>query len=456
MITLSFTMGKGKDEVKLFESIRAWLNPIQMHRAPQYGRGTHALPNQNEKELFERASEAFIHGDVLSGYEFFLSSLTHHDDTFSPSHLSIERSAETIHFSLYQGYALIKGMITPTSLEAYADIALSDKLHVAIKRRFLERDFQLTYCRFSQNDGVVKLSISLDNSTITPQKIFFPLREIALNADFEKEFIAGEFDESTLLDTEHLTPVSPNRIESNYAFMRRWIEETRQSLIGLLSNDNTGMVSFSYLALLLQIDYLFLPHKKMAKNISEKINGYFMDDEKLTEDKNADLEQYLSELESMDIESFATQFYTCPYTFSPFDQAMHDEIAAFIEESLNKVRWYKNNRSNYVIPVIYRYISLYILYNYGLHPSLRALFHLHVEIYASDFFKAAGETPLYDPVTQTFKQNLIAQRIRESIEPYMQRYKGLQNFAEHLNYSDLNHFSQSFYLQIKNLDYTEV
>ena len=87
---------------------------------------------------------------------------------------------------------------------------------------------------------------------------------------------------------------------------------------------------------------------------------------------------------------------------------------------------------------------------------MRALLHLHVEIYASDFFKAAGEIPLYDPLSRTFKENLIAQRIREAIEPYMSRYKGLNNFSELLNYSDLDHFSQSFYLQIKNLDYTEV
>lgn len=442
--------------MNLFDTFRNWFAPLPMHRAPLYGRGIHALPNPQEKELFENASEALVNGDILSGYDYFLSSIIHQESNFPSPHLSIERAQDSLHFNLYQGYAHIKGVVTATSLEAYADIALSKELHVAIKRRFLERDFQLTYCRFSDADGIIKLSIRLDNATITPQKIFYPIREIALNADFEKEFIAGEFDESVLLDTAHLLSIPREKIEMNYAFMQQWIQTTRQSLIGLLSNDNTGMTSFSYLALLLQIDYLFLPHKKMAKNISEKINGYFMDDEKLTEDKNADLEQYLSELETMDIESFATQFYDASYTFSPFEQAMHDEIAAFIDESLGKVRWYKNNRSNYVITVIYRYISLYILYNYGLHPSLRSLLHLHVEVYASDFFKAAGETPLYDPHTKTFKENLIAQRIRESVEPYMSRYKGLNNFSEHLNYSDLDHFSQSFYLQIKNLDYTEV
>ncbi|MFY9143617.1 hypothetical protein [Sulfuricurvum sp.] len=441
--------------MELFEMIKAWFNPVAMHRVPRYGRGTHALPNPEEKELFDRASDALIRGDILSGYEYFLSSLIHQDNTFPTAHLTIERSEESLRFSLYQGYALIKGFVTPTSLEAYADIALSETLHVALKRRFLERDFQLTYCRFSDESGVIKLSIRLDNATITPQKIFFPLREIALNADFEKEFIAGEFDESALLDTEHLLPIATAKIDSNYAFMHQWIHDTKQSLIGLLSNDNTGMASFSYLSLLLQIDYLFLPHKKMAKNISEKINGYFMEDEKLTEDKNADLEKYLHDLEAMDKESFATQFYNSAYTFSPFEQAMHEEVALFIEESLNKVRWYKNNRSNYVIPVIYRYIALYLLYNYGLHPSLRALLHLHVEVYAYDFFQSEGEVPLYDPISQTFKQNLIAKRIREAIEPYMDRYKGLRNFSDLINYSDLDHFSQSFYLQVKNLDYTE-
>jgi hypothetical protein len=109
-------MNKGKDEVKLFETIRAWFNPTQIHRAPQYGRGTHALPNPKEKELFERASEAFVQGNILNGYEFFLSSLNHQDNLFSIPHLSIERSAESIHFTLYQGYALVRGTVTATSL----------------------------------------------------------------------------------------------------------------------------------------------------------------------------------------------------------------------------------------------------------------------------------------------------------------------------------------------------
>jgi len=430
-----------------------WWNSIKPLTPPHYGRSIHALPNPKEQELFDLSSIAFSTNDILLGYRTFLESLQHADDS---KHLEIKSNSDTITFKLMQGSAIIHGEVTEKEFTAYVKIAQSSALHVAMKRRFLERNFQLTYCRFSQNNDTVSLGIEIHNTTITPQKIFFPLRELALNADFEKEFISSEFDVSALLEYDHLTPLSPHKLHRYYDTMQEWIRTTKSSLVGLLSNDNKGMASFSYLALLLQIDYLLIPHKKMAKEINEKINTYFLEDEKLTQDKNSDLESYLDELEAMNFKTFSTQFYSAPTTFSPFDQAMHDDIAEFIDESLAKVRWYKNNHVNYVITTIYRYIALYILFNYGVHPSLRALLHLHVQIYASDFFAAEGEVMLYDSARKLFQKESISNAIDSALSPYQNRYKNLRNFSKQLNYSDLDHFSQSFYLQIKNLDYQEL
>jgi hypothetical protein len=441
--------------VKWFDKVLSWLRPNPPEKTVIYGRGIHALPNPREKELFDEASDAFIRGDILQGYHRFLTSLLHSEIPDLPPHLTLISDEESLRFTLIQGSAIVKGVVTAEFLEAHVDIANTGALHVAIKRRFLERNFQLTYCRFSDEKGVIRLSLHLENTTITPQKIFFPLREIALHADFEKEFIASDFDESDLLEFDHMIPINSERARRLYTTMQSWIAQTKASLIGLLSNDNTGMASFSYLSLLLQIDYLFIPRKKMAKNLSEKINGYFLEDEKLTEDKNAELETFLAELEALSFEEFSTQFYDSPYTFSPYEQAMHDDIATFIDESLVKVRWYKHNHSNYVITVIYRYISLYILYNYGLHPALRSLLHLHVEVYNGDFFEGEGGQRLYNPQSGTFQKRIIAERIASAIQPYGERYRGLKNFADELNYTDLDHFSQSFYLHIKNLDFTE-
>ena len=246
-----------------------------------------------------------------------MESLQHSGDA---KHLEIQTEPNKITFKLAQGSAIIHGHVNQKELKAYAKIAKASVLHVAMKRRLLERNFQLTYCRFSQKNDMISLGIKIQNTTITPQKIFFPLRELALNADFEKEFISSEFDASALLEYDHLTPINPDKLHRYYTTMREWISTTKASLIGLLSNDNKGMASFSYLALLLQIDYLLIPHKKMAKDINEKINTYFLEDEKLTQDKNSDLESYLDELETMSFETFSTQFYSAPITFSPFDQ----------------------------------------------------------------------------------------------------------------------------------------
>lgn len=439
--------------MKFFSLLHDWIYPPVAPNVPHYGRGVHSLPNPDEHELFEKASEAFIQDDRLKGYDYFLSSLTHVGDA---KHLMYTVYEDKITFELLQGCAVIRGTITEESLNATAAVAKTSDLHVAIKRRFLERNFQLTYARFCDKEGVLTLKLHLDNATITPHKIFFPLREIALNADFEKEMLLGEFKDIELLENDHIRYVDPEQCVRLHGWMLKWMDQTKKSLQGLLSNDNTGMVSFSYLALLLQIDYLLIPRKKMAKEIAEKVGGYFMDDEKLTEDKNADLQSYLSKLETMSIEEFASQMYRGNYTFSPFDQAMHEEIVSFIEESLAKVKWYKSNHSSYVIGAIYKYIALYVLYNYGLHPTLRILMHLHVQVYASDFFENMGEARLYTPETNRFDKTRIHEHIESAVIPYQKRYKGLKNFSDLLNYTDLDSFSQSFYQQIKNLDLLEV
>lgn len=438
--------------MEFFSQLHDWIYPPVTPNVPHYGRGVHSLPNPDEHELFEKASKAFVQGERLKGYEYFLSSLTHIGDS---KHLTYTVHEDKIIFELFQGCAIIRGTVTEELFTATAVIAKSSDLHVALKRRFLERNFQLTYARFCTQEEILTLKLHLDNATITPHKVFFPLREIALNADFEKEMIAGDFKEITLLENDHVRYLTDDQYVHLHGWMLTWIDQTKKSLEGLLANDNTGMVSFSYLALLLKLDYLLIPRKKMAKNIAEKVGTYFMDDEKSTEDKNADLQSYLSELETMTFETFSTQVYRAEYTFSPFDQAMHEEIVSFVEESLLKVKWYKSNHSSYVIGAIYRYIALYILYNYGLHPTLRTLMHLHVQVYESEFFEDMGEARLYTPSTNQFNKTRIHDCIDSAIIPYQKRYKGLKNFSDLLNYTDLDNFSQSFYLQIKNLDFLE-
>ncbi|MDP1784641.1 MAG: hypothetical protein Q8K81_04345, partial [Sulfuricurvum sp.] len=224
--------------MKLLSLFRRWLYPPITPNIPKYGKGVHALPNPKEHELFDQASNAFIAGERIKGYEYFLLSLTHRSGS---KHLTYSIHDNQLTFELLQGAAIIRGVVTDDALDATAIIVNAQELHVALKRRLLEQNFQLTYARFCSQNGVITLKLHLDNATITPQKIFFPLREIALNADFEKEMIAGEFETIALLEYDHLRSLTTKQYAQLHGWMHTWIDQTKKSLIGLLSNDNTGM-----------------------------------------------------------------------------------------------------------------------------------------------------------------------------------------------------------------------
>ena len=422
----------------------------------QFGRSINAQVNPKEPELFEASSEAFENERTLDAYDYFLTSIQNFNADIPNNNISITKGEETLDFELFQGSAKIVGHITPEVIEAHCLIAGYEHINVAVKRRLLERNYQLTYTRFYTKDKNVWLKIYLDNTTMTPQKIFFPLRELALNADYEKEYIASEFNENALLDIEHIRPIPIEEKELKYRFMQRWITECEESIKRLPTNDNAGMHAFTYLTLLLQIDYLVVPKKQMGQKIVQNVSDYFNDDEKSVESKNLELSRYIASLNEMPFERFASQLYLSAMTFSPMERATHEEVATFIEESLGKVRWYKNNRYTRIILTIYRYIALYLLYNYGLHPSTHALLHLIVEIHHGDFFEALGYTRLYDPKNKKFDKRRIVSRIETAIVPYQKQFKQLTPFGDHLDYSSLESFSHGFYLQIKHLNYTEL
>lgn len=436
-----------------------WFHNFFDHKEPsqyQFGRSINAMVNPKEPELFEASAEAFDQEKIIEAYEYFLLSLQNFNKETPNHNIVITKKPNSLRFELLQGSANIIGRVTEKSLEAESIIADARKTDVAVKRRLLERNYQLTYSRFYTVAQKIKLKIRLDNTTMTPQKVFFPLREIALNADYEKEYLASEFSEKSVLDTQHIITIPDEYKQKKYQYMQKWIKELQESIKRLPSDDNAGMIAFSYLTLLLQIDYLIVPKKRIGQKILLHISDYFNDNEKSVERKNVELQTYIATLKETTYDLFSPQLYNTIVTFSPMERANHEEIVAFIDESLGKIRWYKNNRYSRVIMTIYRYIALYLLYNYGLHPSLRALLHLVVEVHYADYFKDIGYKPLYDQASKNFEKRQIVNRIEKAIAPYQKQFKQLKPFGEKLAFSSLEQFSHDFYLQLKHLHYTEV
>jgi hypothetical protein len=436
-----------------------WFSRLFEHNEPlrhQFGRGINASVAPQEPELYNDAMIAFEEGRILDAYKDFLTSLQNFKEEKATGNITIREEKDALYFELLQGSLIVKGKVTDKLFEARALIADASGCNVAIKRRLIERNYQLTYARYYIHNDRIYLKIYLDNTTMSPQKVFYPLRELALNGDYEKEYIVSEFGDSCLLETSHVTAMSEDEKTLKYRCLQAWIGEGQERIKHLPANDNAGMIAFTYLTLLMQIDYLLVPRQKIGRDIIRHVTDYFNDEEKSVEQKNMELQTFLEELGELTFDTFAPQLYRLTLTFSPMERASHDEIATFIEETFNKVRWYKSNRYQRVIMTIYRYIPLYLLYNYGVHPSLQELLHLLVQIQQSDFFAELGYAPLYDAQNERFEKRIIAQRIAKAIKPYEEQFPQLEDFSQTLNYSDLEKFSYSFLLQVKHLDYSEL
>ena len=425
-------------------------------RQYQFGRGINASVNPDEPALYNEAMEAFEAGDILKAYLAFLESLQNFQGNEASRNIRIDEATERLEFELLQGALVVRGSVTDRLFEAHALIADARRINVAVKRRLIERNYQLTYARYYIHDDRVYLKIYLDNAAMSPQKIFYPLRELALNGDYEKEFIASEFDTGALLETDLIQPIPEEEKQFKYRCLTEWVENCEESIKHLPSNDNAGMIAFTYMTLLMQIDYLLVPRRKLGREIMRAVNDYFNEDEKGIEQKNSALESFVHELGETPYETFAPQLYRLVQTFSPMERTTHEEVGAFIDETLNKIRWYKSNRYSRVILTIYRYIPLYLLFNFGMHPSLHALLHLLVQLHHPEYFKALGFDPLYDPENNRFEKRTIIQRIGRCIKPYREQFPELEDFSEALNFSDIEKFSYSFLLQVKHLDYSEL
>ena len=425
----------------------------QLHH---FGRSINAQLHPDEHQLFNQAAESFQEGKIVEAYEHYLHSLENFDGERSNENVTLYYEEETLHFTLYQGSSVIHGVVTDKTFEAHSVITERGLMNVAIKRHILERNDQLTYVRYYTHGDFLQLKVYLDNTTMTPQKIFYPLRELALNADYEKEYIHYQFKQSQLTEVEHLREIDEGELQIKYDAMQKWIADCQKELTQLPSNDNISTVSFTLLSLLFQIDYLLVPHKEIMQEIFEKVNSFFTSDERLVEQKNDELLTFIKKLQKLEFKEFAANFYKAQYTFSPMEHTTSEELNQFIEASLEKFRWFRQHRYEHVATTLSRYIPLYILYNYGIHPSYRSLLHLLVEIQHSDFFLSLGYKAMYDEAEKRFNKDAITTAINDAIAPYQEQFIHLEPFGKTLNYTTLEEFSHSFYLQLKNLNYTEL
>jgi len=431
-------------------------NPSNLSAQPyHFGRFISYKKTPEQQGFYQLSKKAFSEQRYIEGYENYFKYLRFYDNDQDTSNISFTRDEDSLRFKIFQGSAIIKGDITQRRLSAYVNIAHTVKDNIAVMRRLLEKNYMYTYSSFNLENETLKAKIYFDNVALSPQKIFFPLREISINSDKEKELLLDEFNELEPIELNHIETMDTHLKETKLRFFREWIDKTEQKVSLLPTQEQSGAIAFVWLGLLLRIDYFVTPRGKLGYDIYEAIQEYYQDDNKLIEEKNDALQKATLKLKELDSRKLSKSLYPVKQTFDIFTANTLEEIRSFVEETLSKIIWYKEHRYEEVILTIYEYLGLYMLYNFGMNDCLRELVQLNVRLHNTDFHSALGLPSLYK--SDKLDSNKISKEIETIIRSYSKQYPHLHDFSSSLNYDEsYERFHHSYFNGLIALNFSEL
>ncbi len=435
----------------------SWFTSL-FHVSPQptysFGRFISYKKTPQQQDSYQASKKAFSQQRYLEGYEYYFEYLKFYEDGEESGNISYEKKHDTLYFKIIQGSAIIQGNITQRRLSATANIAHTVNDNIAVMRRLLEKNYMYTYTSFYLEKETLKAKIFFDNIALSPQKVFFPLRELTINADKEKELLLDEFNDLDPIELDHIEAMNPHLKETKLRFYREWIDKTEQKVSLLPSREQSGAIAFVWLTLLLKIDYFVTPRGKLGYDIYEAIQEYYIDDNKLIEEKNDALQKATIKFKEIDSQQLAKSLYSVKQTFDIFSANNLDEIRAFIEETLGKIIWYKEHRYEEIILTIYEYLGLYMLYNFGMNDCLKEFVQLNVRLHNTDFHSALGMDSLYKG--DKINSSKVSKKISQTIAFYAKTYPHLHDFSAQLNYESLEKFHHSYFNALRTLNFSEL
>ncbi len=437
----------------------SWLKSFQNEETPKirhnFGRFISYSKTNRQNEQYEESKKAFKEQRYIEGYEHYFNYLNYFDlDNKSCENIHFKKDDNSLFFEIIQGSAIVKGIITPRHLRASVRIAHTIKGNIAVMRHLLEKNYMYTYTTYFLEDEMIKSKIYSDNISLSPQKIFFPLRELAVNSDKEKELLLDEFNDLEGVELEHIATMDSHLKETKLRFFREWIDKTEQNVALMPTQEQSGAIAFVWLGLLLKIDYFVTPRGKLGFDIYEAVSEYYLEDNKLVEEKNDALEKAVEKLKELDTLKLSKNLYEIKQTFDIFNTNTLEEIRSFINETLAKAIWYKEHKYEEIMLSIYEYLGLYMLYNFGMNECLRELTQLNVRLHNTDFHSALGYPSLFE--NESLNKTKVNMEIQNILSTYKKQYPHLENIETKLNYDSIEKFHHSYFLALNNLNFSEL
>lgn len=422
----------------------------------KFGRYSDSYKKPAQYEAWDESLENFEKENYLVSFDAFFRYLRDDKD----ENVKWQEENGAIQFEFYQGSKKIFGTASIRNFKAEAKVAKARQLNIGFMRRLIEQNFDLKYSRFAlddQNDiAIVFDTSSLDGS---PYKLYYALKEMAVNADKMDDLLIDEFDVLEQIESSHILDLSEPEKEAKYAYIQSEITKVFEEIDHgkLRPEQYPGAIAYLLLDLSYRLDYLISPEGFMMERLEKIHRLYFENDGKTTPQKTALMRKNLDQLTARTKEEFFKEMYRVKATFGITTPVNHDRVAAFIDGELHNMDWYKDNRHERVAMAIPGYIVGYCLFNYAAPKPVRELFHLYFKITEQEFFNSLGfSLNFQDARSGELNRKNIKSAIEKIVKDNERIFPKLKPDFFSLNYSSRPEFAKSYLAMIRNLDTTKV
>ena len=417
-----------------------------------FGRYSDTYKEDENNEAWKAALQHFQAKEYLDSYHKFFEYLRDERE----DNVRFWRDGHVLNFEFFQGSKKVSGSATKDQLKACAKIAQAENLNVGFMRRLMEYNFGLKYSRFALEEDKT-ICIVFDTYTLdgSPYKLYYALKEMAVNADKQDDLLLDEFQGLKAVDTSHLRPLEVAEKQVKYDFIQQKIEETIHEIDqgALDANKYPGAIAYLLLSLTYKLDYLIKPEGYMMEMLERIHRLYFAKDKKTSIQKHQAIYKEYQKLLKRPKEDFFKEMYRVRATFGITSPENHDRLAGFIDGELRNMDWYYENGHPTIAITIPNYIVGFSFFNYALPKPDKAYLHLYYRILEPAYFQGLGfKNDFFDVTNSNFNKKAIKKAIEQIRIQNSRQYPKLNPIVSNLDFKDLPSFAKSYLLMIRNLD----
>ncbi|MEO5929251.1 MAG: hypothetical protein ABIR47_04915 [Candidatus Kapaibacterium sp.] len=405
----------------------------------QFGRYTDALKTDLQRQQWSEAEKHFAAGDYLPAYLAFFEYLRDPE----ADNVEFEATDGRVDFRLYQGSKRLVGYADAEKVEFEGGVATMEKPSVVVMRKLLEINYALSYSRFALNGDRICIRFDAPVAGGQPRKLYYALREAAINADYYDDPLVHEFSALKPVDESKVRQLEATELAAKMEFLPRWIAETLRDAATLHPDKQAGAISWMYLCLVYRIDYLIAPQGELMNDLRKQIQTYHVDDGKSFPEKNYQMKLAFERIAGMG-EALARDLYAVTSTFATTQNAGVARFGTTLADVFNGYNVWKNPEQPAAGLACLEYAAAQAFHGCNLPKPVAGLLHLFMQILHPDYFAALGSDERYRTESGELDQEAITLRVDAIVLVGQGTLPALMFRSGMLRFGSLLDFAQSF------------